>query len=74
MSIINKWVEYLGPFRETYCPEWGCGGIYGMIYYRGSLLFTLAFDAKTIILTRDKVKVYNYELVGPVPRLSLIHI
>ena len=29
-----------------YRPEWGSGGVFGLTYHRGTLYFTLAFEAE----------------------------
>ena len=50
-------------------PEWGGGGVYGLLYHRGSLVMTLAFDAETIVASSScSIDRYDYSLVGSPPR------
>ncbi|BAA79528.1 hypothetical protein APE_0560 [Aeropyrum pernix K1] len=50
-------------------PEWGGGGIYSLRLHRGSLFYTLAFEARSTLLRGDcSWSSYDYSLVGPPPR------
>lgn len=55
-------------FPPRYGPEWGSGGIFGLKHHRGTLYFTLAFEAMAYFIKDDKVRRYTYDLVGPGPR------
>ncbi len=55
-------------FKPRYGPEWGSGGIFGLKYHRGTLYFTLAFEAEAYFIKDGAVRVYDYGLVGPGPR------
>lgn len=61
-------IPYMGPYYPSYAPEWSSGGIYGLHYHKGALLYTVAFDALTIIYHKGRVKEYRYELIGEPPR------
>ena len=51
-------------------PEWGCGGVYGLLYNGSTLYYTTAFDAAAYFHDRwsGETLVYGYELLGPPPR------
>ncbi len=55
-------------FGPAYAPEWGSGGIYGLLYHRDVLYYTVAFNAEAHFVRRDSATVYRFELVGPGPR------
>lgn len=55
-------------YPPRYGPEWGSGGIFGLRYHRGTLYFTLAFEAVSYFVRRDGVRTYDFGLVGPPPR------
>lgn len=48
-------------------PEWGSGGVFGLKYHRGTLYFTLAFEAESYFIHDDERQVYRFGLVGPGP-------
>ncbi|MCX8189033.1 MAG: DUF2139 domain-containing protein [Nitrososphaeria archaeon] len=54
-------------FPPRFAPEWGSGGIFGLKYYRDTLFFNLAFEAKAHFIDEEKENVYEYNLVGPKP-------
>jgi hypothetical protein len=61
-------LAYLEDFKQSYAPEWGSGGIFGLKYHRGVLYFTLAMDAKAFFIDNNGVRrVYEFEKVGPKP-------
>ncbi len=51
-------------------PEWGSGGVYGLLLHRGFLYYTLSFEARARFLDLKSCSVveYDYGLVGPAPR------
>ncbi len=61
LELLEWW------YPPRYGPEWGSGGIFGLKYYRGTLYYTLAFEAEARFLREDGVKVYEFEQVGPLP-------
>ncbi|MDJ0269751.1 MAG: DUF2139 domain-containing protein [Aigarchaeota archaeon] len=61
-------ISYMGPYYPSFAPEWSSSGIYGLHYYKGALLYAVAFDALTIIYHKGRVKEYRYELIGGPPR------
>ncbi len=60
-------LSYLEDYPPRYAPEWGSGGIFGLKYYRGVLYYTVAFEAISRFIDRDRIVEYRYELVGGKP-------
>ncbi|ASI99201.1 DUF2139 domain-containing protein [Thermococcus celer] len=56
-------------FPGRYGPEWGSGGIFGLRYHRGTLYFTLAFEAEAhfVDVKSGEEKVYDFTLLGDAP-------
>ncbi|NJE05362.1 DUF2139 domain-containing protein [Thermococcus sp. M36] len=56
-------------FSPGYGPEWGSGGIFGMRYHRGTLYFTVAFEAEAhfIDVKSGEEKTYDFTLLGDTP-------
>ena len=53
---------------HSYAPEWGSGGIFGLRSYRGTLYFTVAFDAVAYFFEGcSAAATYDFTLVGPPP-------
>ena len=66
--MSNKNILYeLGEYPPRYGPEWGSGGIFGLKYYRGILYYTLAFEAESHFIGRERHRIYRFELVGSQP-------
>ncbi len=63
-SILDR---FPGSFPPRLGPEWGSGGVFGLKYHKGVLYFTLAFEAESHFVTRDKDQIYRFDLVGPQP-------
>jgi hypothetical protein len=65
MDLIDR----ITNFRYTPCygPEWGSGGIFGLIYHKGILYFTLAFEAEAYFIGSDRSGIYKFDLVGVKP-------
>ncbi|ABM80481.1 DUF2139 domain-containing protein [Hyperthermus butylicus] len=50
-------------------PEWGGGGVYGLLYHRGTLYYTLAFEAIAFFHHDDcETRIYRFEHIGKPPR------
>ncbi len=60
MGVLEK----LYRFPPRYGPEWGSGGIFGLRYHRGTLYFTLAFEAEAHFVREDGERVYRFEYIG----------
>lgn len=55
-------------YRPRRGPEWGSGGIFGLIVHRGVTYFTLSMEAEAHFVHADGFeKVYRFERVGPGP-------
>lgn len=61
-----SWVE---EYKPRYGPEWGSGGIFGLKYHRGTLYYTVAFEAiaEFIDVKTGSIRKYRFELVGSQP-------
>lgn len=64
MSIL----DYLETFKQSYGPEWGSGGVFGLKYHRGVFYFTLAMEARAYFIDgRGIRRIYEFDKVGPKP-------
>ena len=64
-SILTRIPQF--EFPPRYAPEWGSGGIFGLKYHRGALIYTLAFEAE-VHLQRETESVYRFDRIGEGPR------
>ena len=64
-SILSRIPQF--EFPPRYGPEWGSGGIFGMKYHRGVLVYTLAFEAE-VHIQRESESVYRFDRLGSGPR------
>ncbi len=56
-------------YKPKYAPEWGSGGIFGLLYHKGVLYYTVAFDAEAhFVFDDDREKIYKFTRVGRPPR------
>ncbi|MFN4045899.1 MAG: DUF2139 domain-containing protein [Acidilobaceae archaeon] len=62
--VFEKFLE-LRP--SGYGPEWGSGGIFGLKYCRGTLYYTLAFEAEAHFIEESGESVYRFTALGPGP-------
>lgn len=65
-SVISKIPTF--EFPPRFAPEWGSGGIFGMKYHGGVLVYTLAFDAEVHIQKPGEESVYRFDQLGKGPR------
>jgi hypothetical protein len=65
-SILSRIPQF--EFPPRYGPEWGSGGIFGLKYHRGVLVYTLAFEAEVHLQKADTESVYRFEHIGKTPR------
>ncbi|MHC1628915.1 MAG: DUF2139 domain-containing protein [Candidatus Nezhaarchaeales archaeon] len=55
----------------AYAPEYGEGGIYGLLFYKNRLFYTYALEAKFIVQKGGEIeKEYDFSEVGPAPRVG----
>jgi hypothetical protein len=64
-SILTKIPQF--DFPPRYGPEWGSGGIFGLKYHRGALVYTLAFEAEVHLQRKDGELIYRFENLGKPP-------
>ncbi len=68
MTLSSRLLDTLGTtrFPPGYGPEWGSGGIYGLLIHKGVLYFTLAFEARAYFAHLDSkhLHVYDFQSVG----------
>ena len=65
-TVLSKIPQF--EFPPRYGPEWGSGGIFGLKYHRGVLVYTLAFEAEVHLQRTEGETVYGYDLIGKGPK------